>query len=112
MAWGVRARAACMPRGVCVRGVCLGGMHAWRGMCTWGGMPGGHACVPGGMHAMHAPLWADFLTHANENITSPQLPLRAAITGDRRDIVLKVHFLKISDNLGKNDKIQDIVGCL
>ena len=106
-----------MPRGVCVRG-CAWGACMPGGACIPGGYARGHAClgegacVPGGMHAMHAPLWADFLTHANENITSPQLPLRAVITGDRRDIVLKVHFLKISDNLGKNDKLQDIVGCL
>ena len=82
-----------------------------------GGMPGGMpalggACVPGACMPCTLPPWADFLTHANENITSPQLPLLAVITGDRRDIVPKVHFLKISDNLGKNDKIQDIVGCL
>ena len=60
-AWG------CLPRG----GVCLGGV------CTGG------VCLPWGMSTMwvvchrgvHLPPWTEFLIHASENITSPQLCL-------------------------------------
>ena len=63
--------------------VCPGGIHAQRcacpegGICAWGGMHAWEACVPGG--ACMPPLWTEFLTHAYENITFPQLPLRAVI---------------------------------
>ena len=49
-------------------GVCLGG-SAWgclpRGVSTWG--------------VYTSPLWIEFLTHACENITFPQLRLRTVI---------------------------------
>ena len=46
--------------------VCLRGGSA-RGVC-----PGGGVCV-------HLPLWTEFLTHACENITFPQLRFRTVM---------------------------------
>ena len=59
---------------------CPGGVHAQEGVHAWGHAQG--ACIPGGaclggVHATHAPLWTEFLTHTCENITFPQLLLRA-----------------------------------
>ena len=39
-------------------------------------MPGGCGWPGGGVHGIHPP-WTEFLTHASENITFPQLMLRA-----------------------------------
>ena len=61
----VHVQGVCMPRGC----ACPGGVHAQGCAC-----PGG---VHAGGHAMHAPPRTEFLTHACENITFPQLLLRA-----------------------------------
>ena len=66
--WGgeVSARGASAQGGVCLGGVCLGGR-----------------CLPGGVYLgghTPPPLWTEFLTHACENITFPQLHLRTVIT--------------------------------
>ena len=55
----VSAREGCVPRVACMPG----GMRA-SGACV--------ACTP-------PPLWTEFLTHACENITFPQLLLRAVM---------------------------------
>ena len=66
-----------------------GDMHAWvcaqgacvsRGACVPRGhvCPGGHVCLGACMPHM-APLWTEFLRHACENITFPQLLLWAVI---------------------------------
>ena len=74
-----------VPAGVCVPvgGVYLqGGVYLPGGVYLLGGVPVGG--VPDGgsvsQHALGAdnppPLWTEFLTHASENITFPQLRLR------------------------------------
>ena len=65
---GVSAQGrGCLPRGV----------SAQRGVVCRGYLPKGSVC-PGGCVSQHAmgqtpPLWTEFLTHACENITLPQL---------------------------------------
>ena len=54
--------------------------------------PSHHACPP----AMHAPLWTEFLTHACENITFPQLLLRTVIIGSQ----LPPPPTRVGDHLG------------
>ena len=69
-----------LPRGslprrcVCLGGHCLpGGGHCLPGLSAWGS---GYPSIPlGRLH----PLWTEFLTHACENMTFPQLLLRAVI---------------------------------
>ena len=56
---------------VCLGGCLRGGMSA-RGASAKGG------CLPGGVHLPHL-LRTEFLTHACENITFPQLRLRTVI---------------------------------
>ena len=56
----------CLPRG------CLPGGVSVRGCLPKGCLPG-RGISPG---SVHLPLWTEFLTHASENITFPQL-LRA-----------------------------------
>ena len=79
----------CVParrEGVCLGYVCLlgGGLSArgegdckW-GVCLEGCLPGGGSVCSGGYTPL-PPLWTEFLTHACENITFPQLRLRAVI---------------------------------
>ena len=85
---GVCLRGFWPEGGVCPRGVCPGGVSAQGGVC-----PGGWclpregvclACLPGGCLPRQTlpPLWTEFLTHACENITFPQLLLRTAIIMD------------------------------
>ena len=60
------------PRGLSAQGgVCpgRGGVCLPRGVC----LPNGDVCLPGDVHL---PLWREFLTHACENITFPQIRLR------------------------------------
>ena len=61
---------ACMPRGC----ACPGGVHA-QGVCMPRGVHAQGVCMPAGMLCM--PPRTEFLTHACENITFPQLLLRA-----------------------------------
>ena len=94
----------CLPKGVSASwGVCLGGVSALvgcllRGVSAWGSVYPGE-CLPMGVHPPQTqrqtasprprgryppdpeaegdtPLWTEFLTHACENITFPQLLLR------------------------------------
>ena len=46
--------------------------------CMLGYLPGGVCPVHAGIHI--PPRWTEFLTHAGENITFPQLLLRTVIT--------------------------------
>ena len=88
-----------MHGGTCMHGsvhafgcACLG--CACRGHVSPGGAcipgeracPGGQGACPGSMYPTHAPLWTEFLTHACENITFPQLLLRAVIMAPHDDI--------------------------
>ena len=57
-------------------------MSAQRGVCLGGG-----GVYPGGS-GRHPLLWTEFLTHACENITFPQLPLRTVINERFRRLVL------------------------
>ena len=67
MPWG-----AYVPKG----GVCVcGDMHAQSDVHAWGGLCAQGVC----MRALGACPWTEFLTRACENITFPQLPLRAVI---------------------------------
>ena len=63
-----------------------GGVSAQWGICLWGAYPGGvcpGGCLLGGVcHTppvqcmlgyTPSPLWSEFLTHACENITFPQI---------------------------------------
>ena len=78
----------CLPRGrVCVLGgVCPGGV------C----LSGGGVCLPArGVSARHPP-GTEFLTHACENITFPQLRLRTAT----RKISLKLFRLTVNFHRG------------
>ena len=95
------ARSLSASRSMGGRGVCVPGGHACRGAC----MPGGvvHArgcacpgvCVPGGVWPGKA-YWdkpsprTEFLTHAWENITFPQLLLRAVIKHKTTDNTLGI----------------------
>ena len=65
--WGIRAQGRC---------VCL-----WGHACPeWCACLGGGLCAQGVcMRALGACPWTEFLTRACENITFPQLPLRAVI---------------------------------
>ena len=62
------------------RGVCPG-----EGVCQWG--RGGGVCPGEGCVCLEgsytSPLWTEFLTHAYENITFPQLLLRTVMRGVR-----------------------------
>ena len=58
-------------------------MSAQGGVCQGGCLPAkGGVCLPGGVFTCQegcledTPLWTEFLTHACENITFPQLRLR------------------------------------
>ena len=76
-----------------------GGVPAWSGGCLPG--PGGCLPSPGGVSSwsgvggwypsMHwgRPPWTEFLTHASENITLPQLRLRAVITDSCDSVHIK-----------------------
>ena len=56
-------------------GVCLGRECLPRGVSAQGGVCWG--CTPPGPRGRHPlPMWTEFLTHACENITFPQLLLR------------------------------------
>ena len=57
-------------------GVCSGGVSTAGGVYPTGVCPGGgeSACLPGGMHLPLPPT--EYLTHACENTTFPQLRLR------------------------------------
>ena len=61
-AWGCLPGAGCLPRGSC-----LGGVYP---SMQWG---------------RHPPLWIEFLTHACENITFPQLQLWKVIISSSCD---------------------------
>ena len=81
------------------RGVCPEGGYAGGGLCLLGGLypggclPSGGSCLPGWVSALRlvcpgggvclvcqtSPPWTEFLTHASENITFPQLRMRAVI---------------------------------
>ena len=72
--WGVfgqgvwcLARRGCLPRGGCLPGggVCPGGSARRGDICL--------GCTP-------PPMWTEFLTHACENITFPQLRLQTVIS--------------------------------
>ena len=64
----------CLPGGVSAQGW---GVSAW-GLCVSqhalgrGCLPRGCVCIPAPVHA-GIPHWTEFLTHACENITFPQL---------------------------------------
>ena len=45
------------------------------GVVSWVGVVSGGVCL-GGVHPHDTPLWTEFLTHAYENITFPQLLLQ------------------------------------
>ena len=66
----------CLPTGgVCLGDVCSGGVSSQMGVSARG------VCVS--QHALRQtpqPLWTEFLTHACENITFPQLRLRTVNT--------------------------------
>ena len=75
---GVPAREVYLPRGVYLPGGCT--CPVWGvylpGGCTCQGvyLPGGCICLGGGYLPRYSlPLWTEFLTHATENITLPQL---------------------------------------
>ena len=57
--------------GCLLGGVCLG----VGGVCSTGGLSREVSAQEG----IHLPLWREFLTHACENITFPQLLLRTVI---------------------------------
>ena len=72
--------SGCLIGGVClVGGVCPGGCLHWGGVCLGGVCLGdvwlGGVCLGG----CTPPPGTEFLTHACENITSPQLRLRTVI---------------------------------
>ena len=73
---GVCLSMGCLPRGVCLGGVflgCLPRVYLPRGV---------HPSGPRGRHPWESeadPPWIEFLTHACENITFPQLLLRMVI---------------------------------
>ena len=75
---GVFARGECLLGGVCPGGVCLGGCLprgvSAQGVLLGGFCPGG--CIPACTEADTPTLWTEFLTHASENITLPQLHCR------------------------------------
>ena len=71
------------PKQECIPGGCLpSAAVAVGGVGGRGCLPGDGGVCPGGVFAqVHAgihitPLWTEFLTHACENITFPQLRLR------------------------------------
>ena len=73
---GVCRVCVCVSRGVSAQeGVCVQG----RCVCPRGGVCPGQVCLPGG--CTPPPLWTEFLTHACENITFPQLLLRTVKIG-------------------------------
>ena len=63
----------------CGGDVCL---WSWRGICSWRGrlslVQGEGGCIPA-YNGADSPLCTEFLTHASENITLPQLRLRLEI---------------------------------
>ena len=81
---------SCLPRG-CLPGGCLPGGCLPRGRC----LPE-RVCVS--QHAMgqtpHRPLWTEFLTHACENITFPQLLLRTVMIKKVGIRILRSQFVK------------------
>ena len=70
----------CLPRGCLPGGVCPS--------ACWDSQPPGQTRgVSALVHAgIHTPLWTEFLTHACENITFPQLRLRMVITTRKRSL--------------------------
>ena len=88
---GVCPQGGCLPRGGWVstwgkEGFCPGGVCPWGGVSAHGEgcLPrGGGVCLGGVCQrnaGIHPPSkWTEFLTHACENITFPQLLLRAVI---------------------------------
>ena len=70
--WGVSLGSICQEGvGVCPGGVCLV-------VCV--SLPGGvSAPVHAGIYTPPPPPWTEFLTHACENITIPQLRLQMVI---------------------------------
>ena len=68
----VAVGGGCLPRGVCLPGgVCPGGCLPREVYVSQHALGKG---VSAPVHVgIHTPLWTDFLTHACENITFPQL---------------------------------------
>ena len=65
-AWGGTCPAEYLPQGTCSGGcTCLGVyLPGWEGTCLGGGVPA---------QVLPPPPWTEFVTHATENITLPQL---------------------------------------
>ena len=72
----VRCSSCLLGGGVCPVGVCLGGCLS-RGVSARGCLPtlSEGVSAQGGECLADNPLWTEFLTHACENITFPQLRL-------------------------------------
>ena len=72
-------KTGCLPEGnVCLRlGVCLGSVCMRGEGCTSPDLEVDPPRTRGRHHPDITPLWSEFLTHACENITFPQLLLRA-----------------------------------
>ena len=94
--WGVSANGVSALGGYlpcrCLSGgvVCLVGLSAQGvGVCQDG-------CV-------HLPLWTEFLTHACENITFPQLRLRTVIT-----VKIKYDFIFVGIALPEGSPYKDV----
>ena len=73
--WWVSAQGMSAEGGVCPRRMSAQGVPAWG--CLPRHPPGQEADPPGPRGRHPSPLWTNFLTHACENITFPQLLLRA-----------------------------------
>ena len=74
----------CVPKGVCVPGdcACLGGMHTWGCVCPGGRHAQGVCVYPVGISHACPPPPDRILSTTCENITFPQLLLRAVINRD------------------------------